>query len=160
MVERKRPLPLRAARLSMLALVVFGASACAESNFDLSEESRLPRWFKLQDGLSRSDVSATLDVYANGTFEVRLFGPDGEALAEVDIPIDDQVRIDQYEIRGYRTGNIPQDQDPSYYLTTANGLQEVIEFPGRAMFRLVDDPVLLKKLEPVFAAKKGDSAKR
>jgi len=158
---QRRRLECPAPRLCILVLLALWASACAqscaESNFELSKESRLPRWFTLPDGLSRSDVSARLDIYANGSFKVRMIGPAGETLAEVNIPIEDRVRIDQWEIRGYKTGNPPEDQNPSYSLTTTNGIQEVIELPGRAMFRVVADPAVLNRLEPFFAAKKRQS---
>jgi hypothetical protein len=35
----------------------------AESSFELARESRLPRWFTLPPGVSRSDVSVTLVYY-------------------------------------------------------------------------------------------------
>jgi len=47
---------------ALLALVaVF--SGCAESNFDLAEDSRVPVWFKLPDGTTRADVRLSATYY-------------------------------------------------------------------------------------------------
>ncbi len=61
-------------------------TGCVESNFALAKESKLPRSMTLPPGLSRTDVSVTLNLYAP------LLGPDatfvltdrkGKRLAEV-----------------------------------------------------------------------------
>ena len=36
---------------------------CAESEFPLASESRLPHWFSLPSGVSRSDVSVVMTYY-------------------------------------------------------------------------------------------------
>ncbi len=113
-----------------------------ESSFNLSSDSRLPRWFTLPEGVSRAEVSAGLDIYSNGSYKIRLIRPGGEVLAEVNIPAEDTVSIEGYD------------------LMTAHGTQEVIQFYGVGTFRVVDDPALLKQLERMFAAKKRGSAGR
>jgi hypothetical protein len=64
----------------------FAISGCVESSFNLASESRLPRSMTLPPGLTRADVSVTLNLYAP------LRGPDakfiltdrkGKKLAEV-----------------------------------------------------------------------------
>src|SRR6266849_2992673 len=49
--------------LCLLGLIIF----LPESSFTLSRESRLPRWFTLPPGLSRSDVIVTMDCYNYGS---------------------------------------------------------------------------------------------
>jgi hypothetical protein len=74
-----------------LAIVTLCISSCAltgciESNFQLASEGRLPKWMALPPGLTRKDVSVTLNLYTP------LRGPDakfilkdrkGKHLAEV-----------------------------------------------------------------------------
>src|SRR5258706_2210395 len=55
--------PASAARL--LGLIVLAVSSgCAESVFRLDAHSRLPKWFSVPDGSSRSDVTVSMAVYS------------------------------------------------------------------------------------------------
>ena len=57
-------------RLRVLVLVLcLGLTACRffpESCFDLAAESRLPKWFSIPQGLSRSDVILHMCYYTEG----------------------------------------------------------------------------------------------
>jgi hypothetical protein len=86
---KNRQIFLRADKyLLRVELCIFscGITGCVESSFDLANESRLPRSIALPPGLTRKDVSVTLNFYAP------LRGPDakfilkdkkGKKLAEV-----------------------------------------------------------------------------
>ena len=50
------------ARLIVVSLVL-GLTGCAEGYFDLSAESRLPKWLDLPPGMTRQDVTVTMDTY-------------------------------------------------------------------------------------------------
>jgi hypothetical protein len=115
-------------------------SGCVESSFQLASESKLPRSMTLPPGLTRTDVSVTLNLYAP------LRGPDatfvltdrkGKRLAEV-------------------KGETKKPVDPSGYdrIVTENGVTEIIKLkPYRehenmeqngipvALFYVVDDSV-------------------
>lgn len=45
----------------IISLLAF--AGCVESNFHLSKESRIPKWFSIPAGLSREDVTVTLFYY-------------------------------------------------------------------------------------------------
>jgi len=47
---------------TLVALVAV-LSGCAESNFNLAEDSRVPVWFKLPDGTTRADVRLSATYY-------------------------------------------------------------------------------------------------
>ena len=47
----------------LLLFIIQFALGCPEANFDLAPDSRLPKWFKLPPGLSRADVTVTMDYY-------------------------------------------------------------------------------------------------
>jgi hypothetical protein len=59
-------------RLLLLAICVYscGLTGCIESSFNLANESRLPKYSTLPPGLTRSDVSVTVNLYTP------LLGPD------------------------------------------------------------------------------------
>src|SRR5438876_4911558 len=54
--------------IAVIAATCFSLLGCGvfpESSFELARESRLPKWFKLPAGLSRSDVTLKLDYYSD-----------------------------------------------------------------------------------------------
>jgi hypothetical protein len=57
----------RFVRFTILLAVLLSAChpvrGCAESQFRLAPESRLPKWFALPDGVQRSEVEVTLAYY-------------------------------------------------------------------------------------------------
>ncbi len=60
---------LSIAMLASMCLCLLGCAYFPEAMFELAPESRLPRWFTLPSGLSRSDVSVTMKYYveSNGS---------------------------------------------------------------------------------------------
>jgi len=72
--------------VALLVCCFFAITGCAEANWTLANESRLPKGIELPPGLTRKDVSVDMNTY------VRLRGPDtnfivrdrkGKKLAEV-----------------------------------------------------------------------------
>ena len=125
-------------------------TGCIESSFDLADESRLPKGLATPTGVTRKDVSVTLDFYAPGPARFTLRDKDGKKLASV-----------TGEVKG---GPIylkdPQDRlTPGYEIIVINGVTEIMEcIPYRdgadmtrngeivARFKVVDDPALRKQL--------------
>src|SRR5215475_9136214 len=64
MICRRRNLLLALSQL-ILCRALFGCARLPESSFELSPASRLPKWFALPPGLSRSDVRLTLTYYSS-----------------------------------------------------------------------------------------------
>ena len=123
---------------------------CLESSFDLADESRLPKGLATPPGVTRRDVSVTLDFYTPGPAQLILRDKSGRKLASV-------------------TGDVqgapiylkapPDPLTPAYEIIVINGVTEIVEcIPYRdganmtrngeivARFKVVDDPTLRKQL--------------
>ena len=142
-------------RVSRVALwiAVFGAVsssaiiACQyfpESTFELSRESRLPKWITLSPGQARADVSVTMSYYDalwgdNVKFEIH----DGKH---------PMTKVYGKERRGgpFHLKHPPQgfpDGYPMYEVITVNGTTDVIEHRRmEPIFYVTDDPAVLKEL--------------
>ncbi len=59
--------------ISALLVACCSMTGCVESSFKLARESRLPKWFTVPPGLTRTDVSVTLNFYTSP-----LRGPDAK----------------------------------------------------------------------------------
>ncbi len=123
-----------------MLIVVVCTSSCAivgvlESNFVLSNESRLPRWFALPPGHTRSDVSVTLSYYsAIGAYDTKIMLKDmsGKTLEETIGKNKCQSSTSQY---------------PAYVAIEADGTTEVIEHKRmEPVFYVNDDPSIRQKL--------------
>lgn len=122
-------------RLSFLFVILFCLTGCMESSFQLSPESRLPKWFVIPDGMNRSDFSVKLELYTtpNGLKDVykvyqkdKLFCVKKYSVTENDQPQIKAVQIQkQSSAKGY----------PKYKVITINGITDV---------------VVLRKMEPFF----------
>jgi hypothetical protein len=133
-------------------------TGCLESSFNLASESRLPRWITLPPGLSRADVSVTLNYYTTlpGGSDAKFILRDrkGKKLAEID---------------GKEKGSYPlylkscpdrfDPGCPGYEVIVVNGITEIIknrpyrehenmEQNGRivALFYVIDDPAVKEEL--------------
>lgn len=126
-------------------------TGCLEASFDLADGSRLPRGLATPSGLTRKDVSVTLDFYTPprpARFTLR--DKDGKKLASV-----------TGEVKGAPISlRAPQDPlAPGYQIVVIHGVTEIVEcMPYRdganmtrdgkivARFKVVDDPALKKQL--------------
>jgi hypothetical protein len=119
----------------LLFAVVGGCDSLPESSFELANDSRLPIWFKLPQGLSRADVSVTMNYYIPRTGDdTKMFLRDrsGKTLTE---------------ISGKEKCQFPESGYPHYALITANGMTEIIEHKKmEPVFYVNDDPSVRKKL--------------
>ena len=61
--ERRARLLRAALGLVVLLAACHPVRGCAESQFDLAPESRLPKWFAVPAGLQRGDVTVELSYY-------------------------------------------------------------------------------------------------
>lgn len=105
-------------------------TGCVESSFELATESRLPNWFTLPPGLTRADVSVTLNYYTVRGPKLILKDKTGKKLAEIN-----------GKERSYFSGY------PAYIVITANGRTEIIEHKKmEPIFYISDDPAVRKKL--------------
>lgn len=123
-----------------LLIVVLCISSCAvigclESSFVLSKESRLPRWLALPSGLTRADVSVTMNYYTP------LGGDDTKIILK------DRNGKTLTEINGKEKCQYPKSGYPAYDVIVANGITEIIEHKRmEPVFYINDDPSVRQKL--------------
>lgn len=136
------PHRLRGTTICIVIAVCLVLGGCSEANFTLAPTSRLPRWFTPADGMSRSDVTVSLDYYVmpwgrSATF--KLWTSDGRKL--------DQVNC---RLRGAEPTTLGADNatpTTQYEMATGRGIVEIIEHRGReGRFFISDDPVVDKGL--------------
>jgi hypothetical protein len=131
-----------------LTISCYAIVACEyfpESTFELASESRLPKWNTLPSGLTRVDVSITMNYYIkpwgrSATFILR--DNKGKVLAKV-----------YGKEKGYeplQLKNPPKGFDagyPAYEIITVNGITEIIEHRKmEPIFYVTDDPAVWKEL--------------
>jgi hypothetical protein len=129
--------------LCLLGLVIY----LPESSFTLSRESRLPRWFALPPGVSRSDLSVTMDYHiypiVGSTATFRL----------VDVKRRKTIARANGKLSGsdpivltHRPAGSPKGY-PSYEIVTVRGITEVVEHRlMEPIFYITDDPGVLAEL--------------
>jgi len=164
-MKRVALIPLRFSLLAgsytvaAMCLSSLGCGFFPESSFELARESRLPKWFALPSGLSRSDVTVTMDYYIGSHLRTATFTllkinkdsrgpegrPSGQKLAEVN---GTEKGLEPLTLK-----NNPRPQSgypipyPSYEIITVNGVTEVIEHRRmEPIFYITDDPAVLSEL--------------
>lgn len=136
-----KKLTIASCLLSLIFLI-----GCVESSFELSEESRLPKWFTLNDGLTRKDVTVTLDYYLFPT-EKSVF------------KLMDKNRNILSEKKGERVGGYLEPKTlkdpppgfpagyPSYEIIGVDGIIDIIEHRKmEPVFYITDDPDVRREL--------------
>lgn len=126
----------------LLALLLLASShllvGCVESEFTLAPQSRLPTWFTVPAGLSRSDVSVTLAYYTTGKVRLALADRKGKKIAE--IVGESQWHPDTLSKRN-KDGGLDANSYPHYSIIRAKSIVEVFEFKRlEPIFYVTDDP--------------------
>ena len=143
---------LHTKRWSLIATVCISTCAingCIESTFNLASESRLPQGVTIPPGLTRADVSVTLDFYTLGQAQFTLRDKNGKKLTTVT----GKTKGDPIYLKTTPHGG------NGYELVIINGVTEIIECrPYRehenmvqngnivALFYVVDAPAVRKEL--------------
>lgn len=127
-------------------LLLTGCSLFPESLFELASESRLPKWFSLPSGLSRSDVTVTMSYYVKSsgrTAEFSLQNASKKKLVEIVGTLQGSAPM---RLRGASASGGSSDY-PMYERVTVNGVTEVVEHRRlEPVFYIVDDPQVLAQL--------------
>jgi hypothetical protein len=116
-----------------------------ESTFELASESRLPKWITLPTGLTRADVSITMNYYVkpwgrSATFILK--DKKGQVLTKVH---GKQKGLEPLQLKHPPPGFPPGY--PSYELITVNGITDIIEHRKmEPTFYITDDPAVWKEL--------------
>ncbi len=131
-----------------ITLLLLTISGCAESNFELSPDSRLPKWFSIPQGMSRSDLAVDLTYYIVPTeksvFKMR--DTDGKIIS----------KVVGHRYGGYKypkeLKNPPSgfpDGYPSYEVIIYDGVIDIIEHKKmEPIFYTTDDPDVWEELVP------------
>jgi hypothetical protein len=130
----------------VLLLVSCGPRGCVESQFTLVPESRLPGWFSIPPGISRSDVTVRLTYYSPSSVQtdnavLELMTSTGRQLSEV------TGRMCWHPTMAKKRnqhGGFDPDSYPHYVYIRVKGIVEVIEHVQGPTFRIIDDPTLVK----------------
>ena len=125
----------------LLVVVLFVASwamtGCAEANWTLANESRLPKGIELPPGLTRKDVSVDMNTY------VTLRGPD------VKFMVRDSKGKKLEVVKGNSLKTVAKERERLVILTSTNSV--VIEFDHWGQVFQARDPVRLRHCSEVVA---------
>ena len=133
---------------AFVAVAALSLGSCGffpESSFHLAPSSRLPRWIVIPPGLSRDQVSVTMDYYVlpfGRTATFRLYDSHNQQR----IKLSGHMRGDHpLTLKNPPPGFAPGY--PTYEVITINGMSDVVEH--RAMepiFYMTDDPAVRQEL--------------
>jgi len=137
---------LPASSAAVLAAICFSSLGCSffpESSFELSPDSRLPRWFTLPPDLPRSDISVTMDYYIDSSGQTAKFTLLNRKTG---------ARMDKVEgkLKGPQPLTLSNSQPggpsgyPSYEVITARGITEVIEHRRAEPIFYIDDDAAVR----------------
>ena len=123
-------------------ILLSGCGYFPESEFTLSSDARLPRWFQQPSGVAREDLSISASYYV-GHYVVFVLRNDrtGRQLGKV-----------RAEILNKTSLRLPNSrrQDgitPNYDVVRADGIVDILEFSRiEPVFEMVDDPDVRSKL--------------
>ena len=131
-------------RWALVAAVCISACAitgCIESNFRIASESRLPRGLAIPPGLTRADVSATVDYYTLGPAKFILRDKNGRKIGMVTGHIEGNPLHLRTPPQGY------EPRYPVYVLIVINGVTEIMEHRRPDdIVNLTDDPGIREEL--------------
>lgn len=124
-------------------------AGCLEAGFELSPESRLPRWLNAPEGVPRSDLKVTMNYYSTfsgGEYVFKLYVKNKiMRLQKISISLEEQPGIRTRELRKslvkYPNGY------PAYNVVVVNGITDIIERRRmEPVFYMTDDPAVWKEL--------------
>ncbi len=132
--------------IATMCLTLQGCGFFPESSFELAPESRLPKWFTPPSGLSRSDVTVTMDYYIGKTATFKLLDTKKAILVKVD----GVVKGTEPLLRKMPQPNFPEGY-PAYEIITVNGITDIIEHRKmEPIFYTTDDPAVWAELNESF----------
>ena len=132
-------------KLLIVLLLIFTLFGCTqygfiESQFNLSPESRLPKWVDIPSGYTRADLTMTITYYTFGYVKMVVRGPapDNKVIMEV-------VGKDRWHPLTKKQG---YTVFPSYSIHSVDGVEEVFEQRERNnILYISDDPEITAVLE-------------
>jgi hypothetical protein len=148
-IQRVKSYLLLGAIFTISALVlVKGCELFPESSFELPSTSRLPKWVTLPSGLTRADVSLTMNYYSMP------WGPDAQFI----LRDKNGKTVKKYNGKmrcgvPFEPENPPQGSPsgyPAYEAISVHGVTEIIEHKRmEPIFYVTDDPAVWKRYESI-----------
>jgi hypothetical protein len=135
--------------LLFIALTIAGSAVgcewLPEATFELASESRLPKWITLPPGLTRADVSITMNYYDM---------PWGRSATFILQDTKGKIRTKENgKLRGSGPNQLKHPPPgfppsyPAYEVITVNGITDIIEHRKmEPIFYVTDDPAIWKEL--------------
>lgn len=151
--------------LTVIACYMLLGGCLAESNFKLSPDSRLPKWFSEMSEKPRSDLHATLDIYSHRSESVyTLKLKERGRISSLKTISGHEPYADWMYVGTYK------NRYPAYYAFTIDGITDIIEFRRpEPFFYMTDDLKIWQELNelgevrfnqkniiPVDKSKKGE----
>ena len=142
----KKLIPIRIFLNLILLITTLGLSGCLESSFELSPESRLPKWFEVPEGIPRSEIRVTMDYHstfdgAEAVFKLYQKGKYFSLKSVTVIPRAPYANYLKNPPAGFPKGY------PKYVVITVDGVTDIIEHRKmEPIFYLTDDPAIWKEL--------------
>jgi len=123
---------------ALSGLVIKGCEYFPESTFQLANDSRLPKWITIPPGLTRADVSVTMNYYSMPMVDDAQF-----------ILRDRKGKV-LVKLSGRKKDLRPKNSSfayPAYVAITVNGITDIIEHRKmEPIFYVTDDPAVWKEL--------------
>ena len=140
---------MRLIKIILLCLISVTLAGCLESSFELSPDSRIPRWFDVPEGKVRSQLKVTADYYStfHGAKDVyKLYEKDRFfCLQEVTASTKEGNWAKCVELKN-SPKNSPKGY-PCYRVITINGITDIIEHRKmEPIFYTTDDPAIWEEL--------------
>jgi hypothetical protein len=129
-----------------LVLFVFFVTilGCKESSFELSEESRLPAWFEVPDGMTRTELGVTLDYYIGSEGRKAVFKLKDENNRVLQKATGIQLGLEPKKLKNQPEG-FPARR-PLYEVITVDGKTDIVEHRVRGpVFHMTDDASIWKE---------------
>ncbi|NOX09372.1 MAG: hypothetical protein GXP22_07800 [Gammaproteobacteria bacterium] len=127
----------------LIVVLSCNLSGCVEARFELSSESRLPKWFDIPEGMSRDELRVTVDYYiksSGGEAVFKLYGDNGTRLKKVK----GEMGIYPLQLKNPPEGS-PENY-PMYEIVIVDGVTDVIEHRERSnIFHMTNEPAILEE---------------
>ena len=130
--------------LTLFSFIVI-INGCKESSFELSEESRLPAWFEVPVGMTRTDLKVSMDYYIRPSGRKAVFKLRDKNNRVLHKLIGVPRGLEPLKPKNQPVGS-PRNR-PFYEIITIDGITDIIEHRVRGpVFHTTDDPAIWKEL--------------
>jgi hypothetical protein len=131
-----------------MSVTVFLAG-CLEATFELSPESRVPKWLDIPDGVPRKDIKVTMDyrsTFSGGEYIFKVFEKGKFVrLQKLSISLENQPTVRTQELVNPPEG-FPEGY-PAYNVVEVEGVIDIVERRKmEPVFYMTDDPAVWAEL--------------